>query len=98
MHLSFAASVAALPSAVERVQVVAPRSFHDASLWPEFQALSEELRKHSDITERAIRETIYRDTSEAIEREAEKAPPELPSRTEQPARRHNFIRAASTDR
>lgn len=65
------------------VQVVAPRSFHEDTLWPEFQALSEELRNHlSDITERVIRETIHGDISEATEQEREKAAPELPGRAE----------------
>jgi len=59
------------------VQVIAPRSFQDRTLWPEFLALSEELEKHlSEITERVVREAIHGDMSEAAEGEAPKALPE----------------------
>src|SRR5262245_12324070 len=38
------------------VQVRAPRSFHDRTLWPEFQALAAELDAHlNELTERVIR-------------------------------------------
>lgn len=56
------------------VQVMAPRTFQDMTLWPEFLALSEELRKHlAEITERAVSEAIHGDVSEATEGEAPKA-------------------------
>ena len=59
------------------VQVIAPRSFQDRTLWPEFLALSEELEKHlSEITERIVREAIHGDMSEAAEGEGPKALPE----------------------
>ncbi len=59
------------------MQVIAPRSFQDRTLWPEFLALSEELEKHlSEITERVVREAIHGDMSEAAEGEAPKALPE----------------------
>ena len=62
------------------VQVVAPRTFQEATLWPEFLALSEELRKHlSEVTERVIGEAIHGDVSEAAEGGSPKALPE-PSR------------------
>jgi hypothetical protein len=59
------------------VQVRAPRTFHDRTLWPEFQALSEELDAHlNELTERVIREAINEDVSEAPE-----APKALPAAT-----------------
>jgi hypothetical protein len=59
------------------VQVRAPKTFHDRTLWPEFQALSKELRAHLDeLTERVIREGIDEDMSEAPEASEPKALPE----------------------
>jgi hypothetical protein len=59
------------------VQVRAPKTFHDRTLWPEFQALSKELRTHLDeLTERVIREAIDDDVSEATEASTPKALPE----------------------
>jgi hypothetical protein len=50
------------------LQVRAPRTFHDQTLWPEFRALCEELDKHlRELTERVIREAINDDVSEAPE-------------------------------
>jgi hypothetical protein len=44
----------------------APKSFQDKTLWPEYQALSEELNAHLDeLTTRVIREAIDDDVSEA---------------------------------
>ena len=58
------------------VQVVAPETFQNRTLWPEFQALSAELRKHlSEITDRVVREAIHGDVSEAVESEGPKALP-----------------------
>jgi hypothetical protein len=58
------------------VQVSAPKSFQDKTLWPEFLALSDELTKHlSEITERVVREAIHGDVSEAVESEQPKALP-----------------------
>src|SRR3970040_1856344 len=38
------------------VQVRAPQTFHDRTLWPEYLALSKELEAHlSELTERGIR-------------------------------------------
>lgn len=52
------------------VLVRAPRTFHQKTLWPEFQALSEELHAHLDeLTERVIREAINEDVSEPAEAE-----------------------------
>jgi len=43
--------------------VRAPKTFHDSTLWPEFLALSNELRKHlAELTERVIREAIHDDS------------------------------------
>ena len=57
------------------IQVRAPRTFHDNTLWPEFLALSEELEAHlSELTLRVIREAINDDVSEAPE-----APKALPA-------------------
>ena len=59
------------------IQVRAPKAFHDRTLWPEFLALSKELRTHLDeLTERVIREAIDEDVSEAAEANAPKALPE----------------------
>jgi hypothetical protein len=50
------------------VQVRAPKTFHDRTLWPEFVALSKELEAHlSELTERVIREAIHEDVTEAVE-------------------------------
>jgi hypothetical protein len=55
------------------VQVMAPKSFHTQTLWPEFVALAEELGKHlAAITERVVREAIHGDVSEAAESDAPK--------------------------
>lgn len=52
------------------VQVRAPKTFHDRTLWPEFVELTKELRVHlQELTERVIREAINDDTSEAAEGE-----------------------------
>jgi hypothetical protein len=58
------------------IQLKAPKTFHERTLWPEFQALSAELRTHlSDLTERVIREAIHEDVTEAPEAGAPKALP-----------------------
>lgn len=47
------------------VQVRAPATFQNKTLWPEFQALAAELHAHlHEITERVIREAIDDDVSE----------------------------------
>jgi len=57
------------------IQVRAPKTFHERTLWPEFLALSAELHAHLDeLTQRVIREAINEDVSEA----AEAAPKALP--------------------
>jgi hypothetical protein len=59
------------------VQVRMPKTFHERTLWPEFLALAEELRKHLDeLTERVIREAIDEDVSEAREASTPKGLPE----------------------
>jgi hypothetical protein len=61
------------------VQLRAPRTFQDQTLWPEFQALAKELDAHlAELTERVIREAIDEDTSEAVEA----APKALPAPSE----------------
>jgi len=58
------------------VQVHAPRSFHERTLWPQYKALSEELDAHLDeLTTRVIREAIDDDVSEATEQPSTKALP-----------------------
>ena len=60
------------------VQVLAPRTFHERTLWPEYQSLSAELDAHlRELTERVIREAINDDVSEPPE-----APRALPAATE----------------
>lgn len=50
------------------IQVRAPQTFHDRTLWPEFLALSNELEAHlSELTDRVIREAIHEDVTEAPE-------------------------------
>jgi hypothetical protein len=50
------------------VQIRAPRTFQEQTLWPEFLALSKELHAHlEELTERVIREAINEDVSEAAE-------------------------------
>lgn len=52
------------------VQVIAPESFQNRTLWPEFLALSKELTAHlAAITDRVVREAIHGDVSEAEESE-----------------------------
>lgn len=58
------------------IQLKAPRTFHEKTLWPEFQALSAELKAHlAELTERVIREAIHDDVTEAPEAGAPKALP-----------------------
>lgn len=50
------------------IQVRAPKTFHDGTLWPEFVALSKELETHlTELTDRVIREAIHDDITEAPE-------------------------------
>jgi hypothetical protein len=59
------------------VQLRAPKSFHERTLWPEFLELAKELHTHlEELTERVIREAINDDTSEAAETRAPKALPD----------------------
>jgi len=52
----------------QTVIVKAPRSFVDTVLWPEFQEINAALVEYlSSITERVVREEVYRDTGEAEE-------------------------------
>ncbi len=58
------------------IQVRAPKTFHEGTLWPEFVALSNELEKHLDeLTDRVIREAIHEDVTEAPEAGTTKALP-----------------------
>lgn len=58
------------------IQLKAPKTFHEKTLWPEFQALSAELRKHlRELTEQVIREAIHEDITEAPEAASPKALP-----------------------
>lgn len=59
------------------VQVCAPKTFHDRTLWPEYCALAHELDAHlRELTERVIREAIHDDVTEAPEAGTPKALPE----------------------
>ena len=56
------------------VQVLAPATFQETTLWPELDALATELTKHlAEVTDRVIHEGVHADTSEAAEVEAPKA-------------------------
>jgi hypothetical protein len=58
------------------VMVRAPQTFHERTLWPEFQALAKELDEHLDeLTTRVIREAIDEDVSEPAEQAPSKALP-----------------------
>jgi hypothetical protein len=57
------------------VMVRAPRTFQDRTLWPEFEALANELHQHLDeLTTRVIQEAIDDDVSEAAEQPAKALP------------------------
>jgi hypothetical protein len=58
------------------VQVRAPKSFQDRTLWPHFLAVAEELDTHLwSLTEQVIRDAIHEDITEAPEAAAPKALP-----------------------
>ena len=62
------------------IQVRAPRTFHDQTLWPEYRALANELDAHlSELTDRVIREAIHEDVTDAPESAAPRA---LPARSQ----------------
>ena len=64
------------------VQLCAPKTFQERTLWPEFLALAKELHKHLDeLTNGVIREAIDDDVSEAAEARTPKALPD-PKRME----------------
>lgn len=66
------------------VMVRAPRTFHDQTLFPEFEALATELDTHlAELTDRVIREAIHIDVSEATESSEPKALPERTSSASQ---------------
>ena len=51
----------------------APKTFVERTLWPEYQALSEELDEHlRELTDRVIREAINDDVSEPAEADSPK--------------------------
>jgi hypothetical protein len=50
------------------LQVRAPRTFLEGTLWPEYLALAEELHQHIEaLTDRIVREAIHGDVGEAEE-------------------------------
>jgi hypothetical protein len=50
------------------VQVCAPLTFQRRTLWPEYQALAQELATHLDaFTERVVRVALHGDVAEAVE-------------------------------
>lgn len=52
----------------QTVMLMVPKRFLDQTLWPEFQALSAELRAYlQQVTERVIAEAIHGDATEAPE-------------------------------
>jgi hypothetical protein len=59
----------------QTIIVKAPRSFVNKVLWPEFQQINAALIEYlSSITDRLIREEVYRDTADAEEISAVKYP------------------------
>lgn len=66
------------------VNVRAPKTFQNKTLWPEYLALAEELDAHlEELTERVIREAINDDVSEPAESGDRKALPERSDDTPQ---------------
>jgi len=64
------------------VMVRAPRTFQDGTLWPEFCALSNELKEElAALTDRVIHEAIHEDTSEAADGEPKALPDPNASRS-----------------
>lgn len=62
------------------VQLRAPRTFQDQTLWPEFCALAQELEAHVyELTERAIREAIEDRVSEATAQSVSSSGTESPT-------------------
>jgi len=58
-------------------QLRAPKGFHQNTLWPQFEALCDELDAHlNELTTRVIREAINDDVSEPAEQPAARALPE----------------------
>ena len=52
----------------QSVMLKAPRSFVEGVLWPEFEQLNAALRRYLEgITEKVIREEVFRDTADAEE-------------------------------
>jgi hypothetical protein len=52
----------------QSIMIKAPKSFMEQVLWPEFQELNAALLAYlSEITEKVIREEVYRETGEAEE-------------------------------
>ncbi len=59
------------------IQVRAPKTFQERTLWPEFLALSKELHAHlEELTERVIRAAIDEDVTDAADAATPKALPE----------------------
>lgn len=64
-----------------------PKSFVDATLWPEYVELHDTLRRYlNDVTNRVIAECIHKDTSDA--ETAERAGPALLTNETEHAARH----------
>jgi hypothetical protein len=56
------------------VMVMVPKSFVDRTLWPEYVELSKALNEYLDeATERIIREEVYGDSGEVVERSGKRA-------------------------
>lgn len=52
----------------QSVVLMAPQSFIETVLWPEFQELNQALTQYlNDVTDRLIREEVHADTAEAAE-------------------------------
>ena len=52
----------------QSVVLMAPQSFIETVLWPEFQELNQALTQYlNDVTDRLIREEVHADTAEATE-------------------------------
>ena len=55
------------------IMVAVPMTFHRQTLWPEYEALAEELEQHLDaITQRVVRSALHEDDSDADETEGPK--------------------------
>ncbi len=78
--------------------VRAPKTFQDQTLFPEFEALADELDTHlAELTDRVIRDAIHSDVSEAAEGCEPKALPAVTSSASHATSEGTAARSGSAD-